>query len=961
MSTPSRLTPPFGSFLNRGRPLSFQFEGRAYAGYEGDTIASALAANGVWLLSSSFKYHRPRGSFNFWGHDAGAWVQIGAEPNVQADRRPLADAMVVRPMNVTGSLARDWGSLIEPFAKFLPVGFYYKAFYKPIGAWRLWENVIRNRAGLGTVDTSHQRGYFDKAYGWCDVAVIGGGPAGLAAAINAAEAGAEVILIDDHPQLGGALNWHRFHVTGIAADEIRAWLLARLDALDNVRVLTGATCTGWFADHYIAVIEGSRLHKLRARATVVATGEVEQPLICGNNDRPGVISTSAASRLARLWGVRPGKHACVIAGHDDAYGAALDLADAGVDIAAIVELRETRPDDPRALEAQTRGLRILPGHGVRTVLGKYHVNAIEAARITGRGKLAPSGERIPCDTVCVGVGSMPTAHLLCHAGARLRHDADRATFVVDDIPDGLFAAGSVNGIHELDAVVADGRRAGAVAARGSGSVPRGGSVPRRGHPWPIFPHASDKSFVDFDEDVLVDDIDNAVADGFAGVELLKRYTTSGMGPSQGRHSALNTSRLAARAAATPAAEIAATTWRPPYMPESMGHLAGRGFQPVRLTPMHDRHVEAGATMMVAGEWLRPSHYPDPGGGDAAIGAEALAVRQGVGLIDVSTLGGLEVRGPDAAEFMNRIYTFAYLKQPVGRARYVLMCDQTGVVVDDGVACRLHDQHFYVTATTGGAAAVYRHMLHCNAQWRLDVDVTNVAAAWCGVNLAGPRSREVLARLCDDVDLSAQAFPYLGVRAGIVAGVPVRLIRIGFVGELGYEIHAPAGMGEALWDAIIDAGRDVGLRPFGVEAQRLLRLEKGHIIIGQDTDGLTTPAEAAMNWAVSRKKPFFVGGRSIAAMNNRPMTRQLVGFEVTDDPAPAIEECHLVLRDGQITGRVTSVATSPTLRRTIGMAYVAPDQSEPNTPFTVKAAGGRHVRCRVVSLPFYDRENARQEL
>jgi sarcosine oxidase subunit alpha len=367
-------------------------------------------------------------------------------------------------------------------------------------------------------------------------------------------------------------------------------------------------------------------------------------------------------------------------------------------------------------------------------------------------------------------------------------------------------------------------------------------------------------------------------------------------------------------------------------------------------------------MMVAGAWMRPAYYEsETYESETQISAEARNVRDTVGLIDVSTLGGLEVRGPDAAEFLERMYTFAYAKQPVGRARYVLMCDRTGVIVDDGVACRLAEDWFYVTATSGGVDGVYRQMLWHNAQWRLGVDVTNVTAAYAGINIAGPKAREVLAPVCEDVDLAAAAFPYMGVREGRVGGFPARLLRVGFVGELGYEIHVPAPCGEALWDRLVEAGRGQGLRPFGVEAQRLLRLEKGHIIVGQDTDGLSHPIEADMAWAISRKKPYFVGGRAIAIRETKGLSRKLVGFEITDPAAPVPEECHLILRDSEITGRVTSVARSPVLGKVIGLAYVAPDQAEPGSVITIKVADGRRVPARVVEPPFYDPDGARQDM
>ena len=554
------------------------------------------------------------------------------------------------------------------------------------------------------------------------------------------------------------------------------------------------------------------------------------------------------------------------------------------------------------------------------------------------------------------------------AGAKLDYNDATAIFSISGLPDHLNLAGSVNGAYDLDAALADGERAGWLAARALGleagdepALPASMGQEGINHPWPIFPHPRGKDFVDFDEDLQVKDIVNAVADGYAELELVKRFSTVGMGPSQGRHAALATARLVADRTDRTVAEIGVTTARPPFTSEKLGVLGGRTFEPERLTPMHHRHLEAGARMMTAGLWWRPAFYGSKDARDKVIAEEVMAVRENVGLIDVSTLGGLEIRGPDAAEFMNRMYTFAYLKQPTSRSRYVLMTNQAGTIIDDGVACRFRDDHYYVTATTGGVDRVYRTMLWWNAQWRLDVDVANVTAAYAGVNIAGPRSREVLAALIDDVDLSAEAFPYMGLREGRVAGISARVLRVGFVGELGYEVHVPASRGEALWDRLIEAGKVHGLRPFGVEAQRILRLEKGHIIIGQDTDAMTTPDEVDMTWAVSKKKPFFVGGRSIELRQGHPSNRKLAGFTFEDPEAPLPQESNLVLRDSEIVGFVTSVARSPSLGKVIGLAYAAADQSKPGQPIRLKLTSGEVIEGRIAAPHFYDPENKRQEM
>ena len=965
MSGGRRLAKPFGVLVDEDHPVPFTWQGLRLTGRRGDTIASALLANGVSVLSRSFKYHRPRGVFSMAGNDANTLVQLPGRPNVWADLHPLSDGLVVRAQNYRGSLMHDTGNWVEAIARFLPVGFYYKAFYKPAGAWDFWERRFRKRAGLGKIDPKAEHRYHDKQYLFADVVVVGGGPAGMAAARAAAASGAEVLLVEAMPRLGGWLL-----CSGEA--EAAATAAAEIGSTEGIRVLTDATCTGWFADHYLAVVQDRRLYKVRAGATVIATGAIEQPMVFRNNDLPGVMLGSAARRLIHLYGVRPGSRAVVATANGEGYAVALDLLSAGVEVEAVLDLREVPDGDDRAAAVAQAGVRILPGHApseARPRPGKLGIKGVAVGR-SGEGSAASVPTMtLKCDLLCLSAGFTPAAALLGHAGATLHYDDDLAMFEAGDLPDGLFAAGAVAGVFAPDGVQSSGRLAGWQAAVHAGfkkgrkpPAVRDKGAAGLNHPYPYFPHPDGRDFVDFDEDLQVNDLLHGVEDGFDDIQLLKRYSTLGMGPSQGRHSQLAAARIVGRATGRHPGAVGVTTSRPPVMPESMGVLAGRGFEPERLTAMHYRHVEAGAQMMPAGLWWRPAYYGPPSKSAAAIRDEVLAVRRGVGLIDVSTLGGLEVRGPDAAEFLERVYTFAYRRQPVGRSRYVLMCDETGAIVDDGVACRLGDRHFYVTATTGGADTVYRQMLWWNAQWRLDVDITNVTAAYCGINIAGPLSRKVLGEIVRDVDLSHDAFPYLAVREGTVAGIPCRMLRVGFVGELGYELHAPASQGEALWDALRLYGTGEGIRPVGVEAQRILRLEKGHIIVGQDTDALTIPQEADMAWAIARNKPFFVGGRAIEIQAARPLGRKLAGFTLSDPRAPMPEESHLTLDDeGEITGRVTSVARSPTLERVIGLAMVSPDQAQLGARFAIKTAPNHFVEAKTVRLPFYDRNNRRQEV
>ena len=966
----SRLPAPYGTLINRNVAVKFKFENNTINGFDGDTIASALLANKQWLLSRSFKYHRPRGPLTMAGQDANTMVQLPSNPNALADKEVIKEGMLVSGQNYTGSLEKDSGALLGLFSRFLPVGFYYKAFFKPRGMWEKWAPLIRKKAGLGIIDQQLKSPYYDKQYKFYDVVIVGGGPAGMQAAIDAAVHNCEVLLVDENPILGGSLNYTRLDAEGVRAKSLRAELVASIEAHSNITVMTNAVCNGWFADNWLPIICGNRLYKVRAIQTILCTGAIEQPALFHNNDLPGVVMSSAAQRLIHLYGIKPGSAAVILTGNNDGYGTALDLYDAGVMIKAIVDLRENPDYDEIAKAAVARGINVKTGCAVYAAHNRKasHITSVDVRKIVSQGLCANDGEIIDCDLLCMSVGYTPAYQLACQAGGQLSYDDQSAMFTLSNCPDTLHLAGSVNSLWEIDDVLAEATRAAAMVSNALGlsdlaigdAIPKGNISPN--HPWPIFPHPKGKEFVDYDEDLTIADIINATADGYEHIQLVKRYSTCGMGPSQGRHSALAAARIVAAATHKTVAQTGVTTARPPFSAEQLGHSAGRSFYPARRSNMHYRHIEAGAEMLQAGAWFRPAFYKQSNiTRQDCINDEVINVRNNVGLVDVSTLGGLEVRGPDAGEFLNRFYTFGFVKQPVGRARYALLTNEAGVVIDDGVACRFGDNHYYVTATTGGVDRVYQNMLKWNAQWRLDVDIANVTSAYCGVNIAGPNARRVLEKVCTNIDLSSEAFPYMGVRSGSVDGIPARLIRVGFVGELGYEIHVPQQYGEALWDALMKAGNDHAIRPFGIEAQRVLRLEKGHIIIGQDTDAMSNPNEVQMSWAVSRKKPFFVGGRTLSELEKKPSLRGLVGFVVNDTDSPIPQESHLILDGDQMTGRVTSCSYSPTLEKVIGLAYVSPSSSANGSAIVIKSSHGVLVGATVVGLPFYDPNTARQEL
>ena len=966
----TRLPEPYGSLINREKAVQFEFESKTYQGFQGDSIASALTANNQTLLSRSFKYHRPRGALTMAGQDANTMVQLPSNPNALADRELISDGLKITGQNYSGSLEKDRGEWLGLFSRFLPVGFYYKAFFKPRGIWEKWAPLIRKKAGLGVIDQQLVPDYYDKQYKFYDVVIIGGGPAGMQAALESAVTDCEVLLIDENPSLGGSLNYSRFDVEGARGKKKLDELLNAINDKPNISVMTNAVCNGWFADNWLPIITNKRLYKVRAKQTIMCTGSLEQPAIFHNNDLPGVMMSSAAQRLLHLYGVCPGSQAVIVTGNNDGYGTALDLDDAGIKVNVIVDLREDPNYDDIAKAAVARGIRVETGATVYAAQNKgtNRVAAVDIRKIVSQGICAEQGETVTCDLLCMSVGYTPTYQLACQAGGQLTYDDQSAMFSLQNCPESLQLAGSVNSSWSLDAVLMEAKRAATIATNALGltqllvadKVTENTVSPN--HPWPIFAHPKGKEFVDFDEDLTIADIINATADGYEHIQLVKRYSTCGMGPSQGRHSALAAARLVAAATNRTVAETGVTTARPPFSAEQLGHSAGRSFYPARRSNMHYRHIEAGAEMLQAGAWYRPAFYSSKGkDSQTCISAEVSNVRNNVGLVDVSTLGGIEVRGADASEFLNRFYTFGFLKQPVGKARYALLTNEAGVVIDDGVACRFGNNHYYVTATTGGVDRVYQNMLKWNAQWRLDVDIANVTSAYCGVNIAGPNARAVLQKVCSDVDLSSEAFPYMGVRLGNIGEIPARLIRVGFVGELGYEIHVPQQYGEALWDALMAAGKEYDIQPFGIEAQRILRLEKGHIIIGQDTDAMSNPNEVQMGWAVSRNKPFFVGGRTIAELEKKPSLRGLIGFVIDDTKAPIPRESHLVVEGLKMTGRITSCNFSPTLGKAIGLAYVPPEKTAAGTVIEIKSSGGVQVLARVIKLPFYDPGNLRQEL
>ena len=961
----SRLPQRPDEWIDRSRPVRFRFEGRDYVGYAGDAVSSALWAAGVRTLGRSFKYHRPRGILSMANHDVNVMVQDGQRLNVRGDVVPVREGMDLSAVNTWGGVAGDRVRFLDRLSPFLPVGFYYKAFYSK--RWfPMWERMFRAITGLGRLDTTTPHVYTPKRYDFCDVLVIGGGPAGLSAALAAADADANVVLVDENARVGGS---GMYQTGGDAAQlEVVRSLVAQARSHNNIRILESTLATAWYADQWIPLVDEHKLTKMRARATVMASGAFEQPTVFRNNDLPGVMLGSAMQRLIHRYGVQPARRVVVITANADGYRVALDLIDAGVQVAAVVDLRNALPSCPALERVRAGGIECLPSTGIYEAHanGRGELAAVTVCTVRDGVADPSTARRIDCDGVAMSTGWAPAANLLYQAGTRMRFDDRSQQFVPDVLPEGVFACGRVNGVFGLDNKLADGARAGALAASQVlgktievKPVPVSGDAPS--HPWPVIKHPSGKNFVDFDEDLQVKDFENAVQEGYDNIELLKRFTTVGMGPSQGKHSNMTALRILARLTGKSPQQVGTTTARPFFHPVPMSHLGGRGFNPGRRSPLHGRHAALGAVFMPAGAWERPEYYAVPGKSRIdCIHDEVRCVRTKVAMIDVGTLGKIELRGPQAAEFLNRVYTARIDLLKVGGTRYGISCDESGVLTDEGVIARISDDVYYFTTTTSGAATVYREMSRLNSEWRLECGIINLTGAYSSVNLAGPDCRKVLGPLCD-LDLSSESFPYLAVRTGHVAGIPARMMRVGFVGEWGYEIHVPAEYGPTLWDVLMRAGEPYGIKPFGVEAQRLLRLEKGHLIVSQDTDGLTHPFEVGMDWAVKLDKPFFVGQRSLQILKQKPLKRKLAGFRLPVGYSGQVpQECHLVIVDGDIAGRITSIYWSPNLGHHIGLAFLPPDMTAPGTRFQVRVTDGSMVTAEVCETPFFDPKDSRQK-
>lgn len=962
-----------GSLIDRTNTIDFSFDGVDYQGYRGDTLASALLANGLKLIGRSFKYHRPRGILSTGVEEPNALVHIGRdarlEPNTRATLQEIYPGLLARHQHCWPSLKYDVGALNNVLSPFFPAGFYYKTFMWPASFWQYYEAVIRRAAGLGKASRDRDPDRYDCRNAHCDVLIVGAGPAGLSAAQTAAQRGERVILVEQHHYLGG---WLRQNNDQVQNKEGLAWIGQCLNQLTDARILTRTTAFGYYDDNLIAAVERvqdhradfnphlprQRLWRIRTKRVILATGSIEQGLVFANNDKPGVMLAGAVRSYLHNYAVKAGQRVVLICNNDDAYRTAIALRQARVSVPAIVDLRH-QPSGYFQQQATALGMHIFAGHSLSTVGGRQ---AVKYAELTPLNSYQP--RQVKCDVIAMSGGWAPTVHLHSQTGAKLKFRNDLHAFVPAQPRQHCVTIGAAAGVFNLEDCIEQGEAAGAgqeiTEQSSSYSAPK---------PLVKVPRQTGKAFVDFQNDVTVADVELAHREGYHSVEHLKRYTTLGMGTDQGKTSNLTALSLLAEQRKQPIPVVGTTTFRPPYTPVTLGALAGRSigahFKPLRRSPMDDWHRDHGAVWIDAGLWRRPHFYPQTGEDvDSAAERETRATRASVGLCDVTTLGKIDIQGPDSATFLNRIYANGFAKLPIGRARYGVMLREDGLVFDDGTTSRLSEQHFFMTTTTANAAKVLMHLeYYLQLIWpELAVQVTSVTEQWAGIAIAGPNARKVLRDLVD-IDISNEQFPFMAAAECKFMGISARLFRISFSGELAYELNIPADYGISAWQALLEAGNSYDIVTYGMEALGTMRVEKGHVA-GSELNGQTTLDDLGLGRMAGQKG--FVG----KVLRQRPALQsndrlQLVGLVPQDGTAWIKVGSQLLAKPNMqppvdSLGHVTSIAYSPELGMPIALALLSGglQQHENTEIYAAFPLKNELIAVKVVAPHFVDPEGSR---
>jgi len=967
------------------RTARFTFDGKSYTALEGDTVASALLAHGVHLLGRSFKYHRPRGILTAGPEEPNALLDVSRDaarrqPNVRATVQEVFDGAKIASQNRWPSLKHDIGAFNDMLSPFFAAGFYYKTFMWPKEAWhKIYEPIIRRAAGLGVAPTEDDPDHYASRYVHCDVLIAGAGVAGLTAALSAAATGKKIILVDEQPEVGGALHYDASTmIDGHNGYDWAQATVARLKAMPNVTVLTRTTVFGYYNHGFLGLVERvtdhvakpskdaprERLWQVRTKKVILATGSIERHMVFANNDRPGIMLASAARSFLNHHGVAVGHNVGVYTAHDSAYEAAFDLKRAGISIAVIVDSRD-KPGEAVLAEARKLGIDVLTGHAVVDTSGRLRINSMTVARNGNFDR-----RKIKVDALIVSAGWTPSVHLFSQSRGKLKFDEANQRFVPDIYAQNSISVGGCNGTDDLaelidEAITAGGGR---LALSGENRFEWTGGMIGAGEG--AGPDHAVKAFVDFQHDVTAKDIRLAVREGMHSIEHIKRFTTNGMASDQGKLSNMHGLAIASEMLGRPIPQVGLTTFRAPYTPVTYGtlinHSRGDLFDPARKTPMHDLEAAEGAEFEDVGNWKRAWYFPRPGEDmHAAVNRECRTARDIAGVFDASTLGKIEVVGPDAAQFLNLLYTNAWDTLKPGKCRYGIMTREDGFIYDDGVVGRLAEDRFHVTTTTGGAPRVLHHMEdYLQTEFpHLKVWLTSTTEQWAVIAVQGPKAREIIEPFVEGLDISNEAFPHMSVAECMVMGVPARLFRVSFTGEIGFEVNVPADFGPAVWQAIWERAKGMGACLYGTEAMHVLRAEKGYLIVGQDTDGTVTPDDAGYGWAVSKKKTDFVGIRGLKRPDLvREGRKQLVGL-LTKDPREVLEEGGQIVADPNqpkpmtMLGHVTSSYWSENLGRSIAIALVAGGRSRMGETLYVPMAD-KTIAVEVTDMVFVDREGGR---
>ncbi len=958
--------------IDSSRKLSFTYRGKTLEGVDGDTVATALYANGIRVFSRSLKYHRPRGLYSLDGESANTLMSVDDVPNVLAETILLRDGMRVEPQNVSGSAEWDRLGFLDKLDAFMPAGFYYRTMHKPAAVWGPAAGAIRRMAGVGKLDSSFRApGRYEETYLNAEVCVGGGGPAGMQAALAAARQGLRVVLLERRPWLGGFFEYR----AGMQQRARR--LAAELAETENVRLLCSTALIGIYNDHLVTAFQigggddpfVERYFEIRAASVVVATGALERPLLFEHNERPGVMQVACAHRLARTYGLLPGKTAAFSVAHDLGLECAIDLAELGLDVSCVADVREEGHDESLLRALEERGIPLLRGWVAAEAKGRQAVDAVVLRSLS-----ATASKKVACDVLVASAGLTPLTGPVTMAGGKLAYDAHTGSYLATELPYGMHVAGRLTGLHHPAAIEASGRRAGLFAAsdcgasvearlRESDEELRSLPGPERGSTLVMAPVQGRKTFVCFDEDTTVKNVRQAVQQGLDQPELVKRFAAVGTGPGQGGIPGHNLPLVMAQHLGEPVEAVRPTTVRAPFVAVSLAALAGSHHDMCKRTPLHESQKKPGAILRRIGTWKRVRYFS----ADPTCREEIENVRTHVGLLDASTLGKFRLWGPDALKALQRVYVSDMSKLKPGRVKYSAMLNDDGCVVDDGVVVKRGEDEYYLTTTTGRAGETIEWLRYHTRFDGWDFKMVNLTDAFGAINVAGPKARKVLEKVTGS-DVTNEAFPFGAYREFVLAEtlevspleppkgtIPVRAMRLGFVGELSFELHVPASYTQAAWEALEEAGTEHGIRNFGVEAQNILRMEKGHLIVGSETEQRTTLHDVGLGFLWSRKKgeAKTVGAVALRQTQDQPDRLKLVGFRM-DDPSETPRDGAIVV-DTKIRGYVSIARYSPTLGQSVGLALVDAPLAEEATPLRIYEDGCRGVLklARVAPLPFYD--------